>query len=54
MLQKQGCQPIVVVPLLDRVVLGRKGEVFLSIGNQKLFEYYNKKWRKAIRVRGVF
>jgi len=37
--QKHGCQPVVVVPLLDRVVLGRIGEVFLPLDNQELFQF---------------
>jgi hypothetical protein len=38
-LQETGGQPVVVIPLLDRVVSGREGKVFGSVGNQKLFEF---------------
>jgi len=37
-IQEPGGQPVVVVPLLDRVVLGGKGEIFFPVGNQKVFQ----------------
>ena len=45
MLQEPGGQTVVVVSLLDGVVPGGKGEVFLPVGNQKLFEFYKGKSR---------
>ena len=38
-LQKPGGQTVIVVPLLDGVVFGGKGEVFLPVFNQKFFQF---------------
>lgn len=40
MLQEPRGQTVVVVPLLDCVVPGGEREVFLAVGNQKLFEFW--------------
>lgn len=39
MFQEPGGEAVVVVPLLDGVVAGREGKVFLAVDNQKALEF---------------
>jgi len=39
-LQEPGRQTVVVIPLFHSIVLCRKRQVFLSIGNQKVFQFW--------------